>query len=41
MKLITSITKSESVRIGQCLDGEIVSLVSWLSESDIIAAVKH
>jgi len=41
MKIITSISKSESGRIGQCRDGEVVALCSWLSSEDLEIAVKH
>jgi len=41
MKIITSISKSDSGRVGQCGDGEVVALCSRLSSEDLETAAKH
>ena len=39
MKVISKIYKQHDSRVGQCLDGEIVPLVSWLKEDEIKTAM--
>lgn len=41
MKVIKTISKENDSRVGQCVDGSSVVLVSWLkSDDDIVCAVK-